>query len=287
LKVLEQQVETLVSPNQHFIIRLDGVAFNTFTKGIQKPFDERLTLAMIETTKDLVSKFNAVSGYHQSDEISLVFPAADLPLIEDVHETKKQKRMVERCHIYGGRIQKLASVTSSYASSRLNYYLSKYDWQDVAESVRKRMLGHEAYFDGRVIPTNDPKMIAECIFWRSNCDGLRNAISHIAQIHFKQSELNGKSLSVQIQMLKDEKNVDIFDSYSNRILFGTWVKKEQYEVVGMLHPKTGLPLPNKVFRSRIRVGSFNWANWQESQRVEFIMEKLWQDSPMSPPKDPL
>lgn len=45
-----------------------------FTKGFLRPFDERIFVAMLHTTRDLVAEFNAATGYTQSDEITLVFP---------------------------------------------------------------------------------------------------------------------------------------------------------------------------------------------------------------------
>lgn len=55
------------------IIRLDGKAFHTFTKGMEKPFDPVLTQAMQETMKYLCENIQGcVLGYTQSDEITLV-----------------------------------------------------------------------------------------------------------------------------------------------------------------------------------------------------------------------
>lgn len=78
LKLLES--ETFVSPHQAYFIRLDGCSFHTFLKGVGKPFDPRITDAMCKTTGDLVNKFQAVTGYTSSDEISLVFPAVRFDL---------------------------------------------------------------------------------------------------------------------------------------------------------------------------------------------------------------
>lgn len=55
------------------IIRLDGKAFHTFTKGMEKPFDLVLTQAMQEMMKHLCENIQGcVLGYTQSDEITLV-----------------------------------------------------------------------------------------------------------------------------------------------------------------------------------------------------------------------
>ena len=57
------------------IIRIDGKAFHTFTKGMRKPFDRILMSAMQQTMKYLCENIQGcVFGYTQSDEITLVSP---------------------------------------------------------------------------------------------------------------------------------------------------------------------------------------------------------------------
>ena len=73
-KFYEKTTERVIDPSQYIIVRIDGHKFSKFTKGFNKPFDEVLSTAMIETTKELVKRFNAVTGYTQSDEITLLIP---------------------------------------------------------------------------------------------------------------------------------------------------------------------------------------------------------------------
>ena len=55
------------------IIRIDGKAFHTFTRGFKKPFDDVLVKTMQQTMKYLCENIQGcVIGYTQSDEISLV-----------------------------------------------------------------------------------------------------------------------------------------------------------------------------------------------------------------------
>lgn len=55
------------------IIRVDGRAFHTFTRGFQKPFDDVLMMAMQDTMKYLCENIQGcVLGYTQSDEITLI-----------------------------------------------------------------------------------------------------------------------------------------------------------------------------------------------------------------------
>lgn len=60
-------------PRIPVIARLDVKGFSKFTKGLKRPYDERLSNLMIETTKYLVKETNANCGYTQSDEITLVW----------------------------------------------------------------------------------------------------------------------------------------------------------------------------------------------------------------------
>ena len=61
------------------VIRVDGKAFHTFTRGMKKPFDELLMdsmqITMLNLCKDLQ---NCKFGYTQSDEITLVFTIDDV-----------------------------------------------------------------------------------------------------------------------------------------------------------------------------------------------------------------
>ena len=81
------------------IIRIDGRAFHTFTRGFVKPFDANLRTALNETMKQLFHKIStAIFGYAQSDEISLL-------LID--------YRNLDTSQYFGGVVQKIVSVVAS------------------------------------------------------------------------------------------------------------------------------------------------------------------------------
>ncbi|KAJ3337744.1 hypothetical protein HDU93_000634 [Gonapodya sp. JEL0774] len=375
IKGLENEMDSAVPPTQPFVIRLDGVAFSTFTKDLPRPFDRRLSNAMVATSVDLVEKFNASCGYTQSDEISLVFPAVmgDLSLCtvlrgpdvkgELASETPKattvfadesqqaaersglstnnrkrqgegdggidsvgdggnvkeapplkkpkmERREVQRPHIYSGRVQKLASVMAGYASSRFNFHLQRCFkgapiLEDLPPELQKvelldraapplprlvveRMNAHVAYFDARVIPCSTNSQLMECIFWRSNFDGFRNAIQQIARAEVMrtldqssrgaQKRLESRGTRDLLRILAEDFKFEVFGANSlipKRFLYGTWIKKEQYEVTGFVNPKTGKPVETPVIRNRMRVGSFNWADWSEEERTDFTLSKHW------------
>jgi tRNA(His) guanylyltransferase len=270
MKQLEQQFELAVGKDSAYIVRIDGVSFHTFLKGVKKPFDSRICNAMVGTTVDLVRQFNPVCGFTLSDEITLVFPSVEL-------ECKEQKR--EKTHAYNGRVQKLASVTASFASARFNYHLSHpaSQWESENSRLIEQMLGHRAHFDGRVVAFPNERSIADCILWRSCYDGFRNAISQISRVHFGHKLSQEKSCRMLIEaLLKD--GIDVFKDYELHYLFGTFVKKEQFVLDGAVNLKTGEPVTHDVYRSRIRSGSFFLSDLNAERQVEFIMSKHWDDN---------
>lgn len=59
------------------VVRLDGHCFHTFTRGFRRPYDIRIHTAMVATATDLLERFQAVTAYTESDEISLLFPPSE------------------------------------------------------------------------------------------------------------------------------------------------------------------------------------------------------------------
>ena len=56
------------------IVRIDGKAFHTYTKGLDKPFDSTLSEAMNYVCRKLIETVQGCKfAYTQSDEISLLF----------------------------------------------------------------------------------------------------------------------------------------------------------------------------------------------------------------------
>lgn len=102
VKAIEQKCDLQVSPDAPLVLRLDGCCFRTLTAKMQRPFDGRITRAMLVTAQRLVERTGAVAAFTQSDEISLLLRPAPggLP--------------------WSGRVQKLASIVASMAAAFFN-----------------------------------------------------------------------------------------------------------------------------------------------------------------------
>lgn len=158
---------------QPLIARLDGKAFHTFTKGLQRPYDERLSNLMIDTMKALVDCFGATVGYTQSDEATLVWlsephDAADLP--------------------FSGRLQKLESLTAAFATAHFNRHLPRYLPEKVPVEGRTENL---PLFDSRAFVVPTVVEAYNTVLWRQQ-DCTKNAISMAAQSMLSHKELQGK-----------------------------------------------------------------------------------------------
>lgn len=90
------------------IIRIDGKAFHTFTRGFKKPFDEVLIKSIQDTMKYLCENIQGcVLGYHQSDEITLVLV-----------DYKK----LNSSSWFDNEVQKICSIAASMATMAFNKF---------------------------------------------------------------------------------------------------------------------------------------------------------------------
>ena len=128
MKKYEEVSKTALMRRTPVIIRIDGKAFHTFTRGFEKPFDRILVKTMQETTKYLCQNIQGcVFGYTQSDEISLV-------LID------YQTLTTDAWFDY--KVQKLCSIAASMATMAFNKFFSMnvdnfiYDYAIAYEEAR-------------------------------------------------------------------------------------------------------------------------------------------------------
>lgn len=173
------------------IVRLDGKAFHTYTRGLERPFDQQLMDDMAATTEYLCREVEGCRfGYTQSDEISLI--------LTDFTGPKTQAW-------FDGNQQKIVSISAAMATAKFN-------------ELRP---GKLALFDSRAFTIPDPVEVVNYLVWRQT-DAMRNSISMAAQAHFSHSELQGKSGSEMQEMLWSVHGVN-WNDYPPRFRRGTMV----------------------------------------------------------------
>lgn len=218
----ENRAKVYLTRRTPVIIRLDGKAFHSFTKGFKKPYDVIFHNTMNETMKYLCENIQGCKiGYTQSDEITLLLIDYDT-LTTDAWFN------------YG--MQKMCSIAASMATMVFNRYfdeqideyckenyinccglrdvLSVYSIPELKEvdSVLVAYLNSinkGAMFDARVF--NIPKEeVTNCFIWRQQ-DATRNAIQMLGQCNFSHQELQGKSCNDIQDMLMTQKNINFND----------------------------------------------------------------------------
>lgn len=187
------------------IIRVDGKAFHTFTRGFKKPFDKILMDSMQDTMKYLCENIQGcVLGYTQSDEITLVL-------------TDYKKLTSEAWFDY--EIQKMCSIAASMATLAFNKafckhadeFINNLNWKEFEEEqpyveTLKTCMYFGAMFDARCF--NVPKEeVTNCLYWRQQ-DATRNSIQMVAQANFSHKQLQNKNCNQLQDMLFTEKGIN-------------------------------------------------------------------------------
>ncbi len=213
MKSYEEISKTKLISRDPVIIRIDGKAFHTFTRGCDKPFDKELQKCMIETTKELCANIqNCVLGYTQSDEITLV-------MIDDAK--------LNTSDWFDNQVQKMASVSASIATRAFNKAV--YETVELLEDEAKKQYWKnkmfKAEFDARCFNVPDKTEAYNCLVWRQQ-DAIKNSITMLALAHFSHKDIQGKSGKDKITML-EAKNIrwNELDATSKQ---GTIIKKETY-----------------------------------------------------------
>lgn len=188
------------------IIRVDGRAFHTFTKGFQKPFDDVLMRVMQDTMKYLCENIQGcVFGYTQSDEITLI-------LID------YKKLNSEAWFDY--EVQKMCSIVASMATMAFNrFFMYEYEefnrwiYEGSPTDEDKRLndvyynaMCKGAMFDARAF--NLPKEeVTNNIYWRQ-LDASRNSIQMVGQANFSHRELLNKTCDQIQDMLMTQRGIN-------------------------------------------------------------------------------
>ena len=220
----ENRAKTYLVRRMPVIIRLDGKAFHTFTKGLKKPYDEIFHNTMNKTMKYLCENIQGCKlGYTQSDEITLLLTDYDT-LTTDAW--------------FDYNVQKICSVSASMATMAFNKYL----WEETSEYLDVLMALQDLDLEEEYLDTLDSKLgkamfdsrcfnipkeeVTNCFIWRQQ-DATRNAIQMLGQCNFSHKELHGKSCNDIQDMLMTQKGIN-FNDMPIEFKRGVCCIKEEY-----------------------------------------------------------
>ena len=152
------------------MIRLDGRAFHTYTRGMDKPFDANIMNAMVSSALIVAKEMQGFkAAYIQSDEASFV--------ITDYDTTETQGW-------FDYDLQKIVSISAAVMSIEFNEQMDN---------------GKKAVFDSRAfnVPVDD---VANAFLWRAK-DWERNSLQMYARSVFSSKQLHGKKRADIHEML--------------------------------------------------------------------------------------
>jgi tRNA(His) guanylyltransferase len=193
MKGYEQCYKPVLTHRSPVIIRLDGKAFHTFTRGMDKPFDQHMINAMAESAQYVASNIQGFKmGYVQSDEVSLLLTDYD---------------NIDTEGWFDYELNKIVSISASLMTTSFkNFYPDKMP-----------------VFDARcfVLPRDE---VANYFLWRAK-DWGRNSIQMLSQSHFSSKILHRKKTADMHELLHS-KGIN-WNDLSTQLKNGTWITKDK------------------------------------------------------------
>lgn len=179
------------------IIRLDGRCFSSFTRKMVKPYDERMVRAMVSTATSMVEETNAVIGYTQSDEITLILYSGSF----------------DSQIWFDGRKQKIVSCAASYCS--LVFF------RNITKEFGGIDMGMPT-FDCRAFAVPTAGEAVNQILWRE-MDATKNSVSSATRAYYSHKDVDGKNSRQKHDMLM-AKGIN-WNDYPAFFKRGSWIQR--------------------------------------------------------------
>jgi len=197
IKKYEAVSKTSLMTNSPVIIRVDGKAFHTFSRGFEKPFDQNMISCMVKAAKYTAERMQGFKcAYVQSDEVTFVLTDYD------THETEGW---------FDYKLNKLVSTSAALMSVAFYNAMMNCDSSIID--------GNLPTFDSRAFNVPREEVI-NTLLWRA-LDWKRNSVQMLAQHHFSHTTLMGKNQAQMKEMLIEV--VDNWDDRSGREKYGTFI----------------------------------------------------------------
>ena len=189
IKRYETAYNAVMTPHSVVIIRVDGKGFHTFTKGCEKPFDQKIIDSMATATIECASKIGGFKlTYTQSDEATF--------MLTDFDNLNTQGW-------FNYEVNKIISITASMFTVYFNKVYGSTD----------------AFFDARafIVPVDDWQNV---FIWRQR-DWERNLIQMVTRANFTHTECSHRKIP-ELKSNLHYIGVD-YDNFSDQHKYGTFV----------------------------------------------------------------
>lgn len=220
MKGFEQASSYVFNRGKPICARIDGRGFSKFTKGLDKPFDDLMTICMQETTKYLVEKTGANIGYTQSDEISLVWANdGDHPI-----------------PFFAGKVQKMVSVLAGMTTAAFTKAVVKNMLMPPDELFQKMPT-----FDSRVWLVPTKVEATNTLLWRAQ-DARRNGISSACHVICGHNAMQGANQNTMLDMMA-ERDVCYHRTYTDEQKYGSFFQR--VTTTGVMSQETWFSIPEE------------------------------------------
>lgn len=273
----ENRTRFLLPRRSNVIIRIDGKAFHSYTRGMKRPIDEGLTEDMNLTAKYLCENIQGAKfGYVQSDEISIWLTDYD-DLQTDAW--------------FDYNLQKMCSISASLATAEFNRLRIVRQIRDTFEMIKEENLStvpllHDiakkkiAAFDARVFVVPEMEEVINYFVWRQQ-DATRNSISMAAQSMFSHKELQGKSTNEMQELMFTIKGVN-WNDYPEGFKRGRAIIKKEIVSdlslkIELIREKKNLLCRQQNFEeaAKCRQLEKDWMQELENNKDAQVVRKKW------------
>ncbi len=206
MKEYENVTNASLYKRMPIILRIDGRAFSTFTRGMDLPYDKNFINLMNHTMIEVFESIaDTVLGYVESDEISiLICPYA-------TYDTEPA---------FSARIQKLCSVAASIATQAFIKKLISIGTFGTLEQVKwaKPLIDRNITFDCRCFNLSKEE-VENYFLWRQQ-DCKRNSILNAAHEYLGKKKSVGFKTPELIDKMLNEKHIDYWTITPNHVHYG-------------------------------------------------------------------
>jgi hypothetical protein len=223
---------------------------------MDRPYDARMSNAMVSATKVLVEQTHATIGYVQSDEISLVW----------IPKEGSQAW-------FDGKVMKMSSVLAGLATSAFMVGIAVEFDPDTGSSLWEKM----PHFDARVISMPSEVEAANMLLWR-NLDCAKNSITMAASSFYSHKELQGKNSSNKHDMLFN-KGINWSTDYPYFFKRGTFIRRRSVERLLTEHELNSIPEEHRpALNERVVRSTVDTYDLPPLSKIENLVSVLFNDA---------
>jgi tRNA(His) 5'-end guanylyltransferase len=199
---VEKQPIMKVEPNKFITLRFDGNNFSRVLPKLKKAgfieegFSQTFATIMQNATKLVMTEFNAIYGFTQSDEITIIIPKC---------ETEGAT------HIFSGRRDKLETIGACIISQYFTRELCKI--KELPDNIR-------IIFDCRMAVWDTLEDSFQLVLWRSY-DCSVNGVSTAVANYGAKKDIRNNNTGVKIKWLEENKKLPL----NSHEAYGSFFKK--------------------------------------------------------------